>query len=400
MDVLCLMGLFPKEYQAEIEKNSVSSIQNAANKLQWAIIKGLDEIPNVHVSIANSLYIGSYPKRYKKCLIPTFSFSHTEGAEDINIGFCNLTGWKIYSRYRSSKKTVKKWAKQASSDQKTLLIYALTSSFTKVAKYVKRKFPDVKVCIVVPDLPEYMSVGGKRSKFFKFLKSRSVRIIRKDVKSVDYFVLLTDAMKEWFDHPISYTVVEGIAGNIQANIENQTERRKSILYAGGVSAQYGVVDLVKAFISVAPDGWELDIFGSGRDLQTIKDLAADFPSIKIHGLVSNSTVVEAQKSASLLINPRKNQPFTKYSFPSKILEYMSSGTPVLAYKLDGMPDDYNEYFFHIEETDNGLENALRFVTSLSDGERIEMGKKAKNFVAENKNPKAQCEKIIKLLSQQ
>ena len=42
MNILCLMGLFPEEYEAEILKNSVSGVQNAANKLQWAIVDGLN----------------------------------------------------------------------------------------------------------------------------------------------------------------------------------------------------------------------------------------------------------------------------------------------------------------------------------------------------------------------
>lgn len=401
MDILCLMGLFPEEYREEIEKCSKAGVQNAANKLQWAIVKGLDQIPDVSVSIVNSLYIGSYPKRYKKCFIPTFAFSHTEGAKDINVGFCNLTGLKFFSRYHSSKKAVRKWAEAPSNEEKVLLIYALTIPFSKVAKYVRKKYPHIKVCIVVPDLPEYMSAGGKkRNAIYNFAKQKSIGMIRRHIRDVNHFVLLTDAMKEWFDHPISYTVVEGIAGNIANDTESQETRRKSILYAGGISAEYGVVDLVKSFVSVAPKEWELDIFGNGKDLQTIKALAADFPNVKIHGLAPNPTVVESQKTASLLVNPRRNQPFTKYSFPSKILEYMSSGTPVLAYKLDGMPDDYDEYFFHIEEAEGGLENALRHVISLSDEDRARMGQKAKDFVAQYKNPKAQCTKIIALLSRQ
>ena len=64
MDILCLMGLFPDEFREEIQKDSKKGIQNAANKLQWAIVKGLDQIQDVNVSIINSLYIGSYPKKY------------------------------------------------------------------------------------------------------------------------------------------------------------------------------------------------------------------------------------------------------------------------------------------------------------------------------------------------
>ena len=38
------------------------------------------------------------------------------------------------------------------------------------------------------------------------------------------------------------------------------------------------------------------------------------------------------------VNPRQNnEEFTKYSFPSKTMEYLASGVPVVAYKLDGIP---------------------------------------------------------------
>ena len=117
------------------------------------------------------------------------------------------------------------------------------------------------------------------------------------------------------------------------------------------------------------------------------------------GSVPNVEVVAAQREASLLVNPRKNQIFTKYSFPSKVLEYMSSGTPMMAYKLDGIPTDYDGNYYRIDEDENGFENTLRRVMEFSDEERYEMGDKAKKFVLENKNPKVQCEKIIKLINE-
>ena len=39
----------------------------------------------------------------------------------------------------------------------------------------------------------------------------------------------------------------------------------------------------------------------------------------------------------------------KYSFPSKNMEYMVSGTPVLTTRLPGMPMEYYPYVYFIEE---------------------------------------------------
>lgn len=401
MDMMCLVGLFPDEYKETVEKDSVGGMQNAANKLQWGIVRGLDRVEGVKVTLANSMYIGAYPRRYRKAKIPTFRFSHTEGAEDVNVGFLNLPGIKMFSRYSSVKKVLKEWASAPSepqAEEKVLLVYALTVPFTQLAGYVTRKFPHVKVCIVVPDLPEYMApLKMQKDVVFRTLKKAEIRLIRHSIRRVEDFVFLTDTMKEWFDRPIRYTVMEGVAQDVIEN-EETAERKHTILYAGGVKAEYGVVALAEAFAKTAAGDWELEIYGAGPASDRIDEIAAECPAVKRMGRVPNEVVLEAQRRASVLVNPRENQPFTRYSFPSKILEYMSSGTPVLAYKLDGMPEEYAPYYYRIPDEKGGMEEALGKVMNLTDEERAEMGRRAKEFVRDEKNPKTQCEKIVRFLA--
>ena len=393
------MGLFPEEYREQVQNDSKSGMQYAADKLQWSIVKGLDQIDGVDVKIANSLYVGSYPKRYKKLIIPTFVFKHSQKASnDINIGFCNLSGYKFISRYFSVKKVLKKWAKEQGDEQKVLLVYALTTPFCQLAGYIKRKFSNIKVCIVVPDLPEFMHTSTLNKKsIYGRLKSIEISMIKKAIKHIDCYVLLTDAMKEWFDKPVKYTVVEGISSGTSA-LDNDMPRTKTILYAGGIKREYGVVDLVESFIKVNRSDWELIIYGSGTAVEEIKEITKEHNNVILMGMAPNDEVVAKQLTSSVLVNPRKNHVFTKYSFPSKVLEYMSSGTPMLAYKLDGIPDEYDEFYYHIPETENGFEEALRHVMSLAEQERSEMGMRAKQFVLENKNPKCQANKIVELIN--
>lgn len=396
-DIVCLTGLFPEEYVDEINKYSLTGVQNAANKLQWGIVKGLDGLGE-NVTIFNSIYVGSYPRLYRKIMIPTFHFSHGSEKNDINIGFINIAGIKVLSRYYTVKRELDKWASVDSGREKVLLIYAMTTPFAQLAGYIKRKYSSIKVIYIIPDLPMYMNVTKvQESSVYRTRKKIEEFLFHRSLKNVDGYVLLTDGMKEWFTTDINYTVVEGMA-TIDNTIDvDNIKKKKQILYAGGIKREYGVIDLVSAFSQIDDPEWELVIYGDGTDMESVCEYAKKDVRIKIMGSAPNAVVMKHQREAALLINPRKNQEMAKYSFPSKTLEYMLSGTPMLGYKLAGIPEEYYDNMFVIQDSENGMEEALRKAMDLPETERIKMGEKAKHFVVKEKNPEKQCKKILELI---
>ena len=396
-DIVCLTGLFPEEYVDEINKYSLTGVQNAANKLQWGIVKGLDGLGE-NVTIFNSIYVGSYPRLYRKIMIPTFHFSHGSEKNDINIGFINIAGIKVLSRYYTVKRELDKWASVDSGREKVLLIYAMTTPFAQLAGYIKRKYSSIKVIYIIPDLPMYMNVTKvQESSVYRTRKKIEEFLFHRSLKNVDGYVLLTDGMKEWFTTDINYTVVEGMA-TIDNTIDvDNIKKKKQILYAGGIKREYGVIDLVSAFSQIDDPEWELVIYGDGTDMESVCEYAKKDMRIKIMGSAPNAVVMKHQREAALLINPRKNQEMAKYSFPSKTLEYMLSGTPMLGYKLAGIPEEYYDNMFVIQDSENGMEEALRKAMDLPETERIKMGEKAKHFVVKEKNPEKQCKKILELI---
>ena len=107
-------------------------------------------------------------------------------------------------------------------------------------------------------------------------------------------------------------------------------------------------------------------------------------------------VLILQKQATVLVNPRQNnEEFTKYSFPSKTMEYLASGVPVVAYKLDGIPDEYDEYIRYVpDNSPETLAKVLMEVCELSGEERQGLGEKARKFVLVEKNKVAQTKRIL------
>lgn len=61
------------------------------------------------------------------------------------------------------------------------------------------------------------------------------------------------------------------------------------------------------------------------------------------------------KNADVLVNPRQNDDeYTKYSYPSKNIEYLMTGNAVMAYMLDGIPEIYRSFFIVPESNETKL----------------------------------------------
>jgi glycosyltransferase involved in cell wall biosynthesis len=110
-------------------------------------------------------------------------------------------------------------------------------------------------------------------------------------------------------------------------------------------------------------------------------------------------VVKAELAATLLINPRpSHEDYTKYSFPSKNMEYMASGTPVLTTRLPGMPDDHKPYVYLIEREDaTGIQEALQRILAQDARTIHAFGMCSKNYILREKNNIAQASKIVRFV---
>lgn len=257
------------------------------------------------------------------------------------------------------------------------------------------KINHVKTCGIMTDMPGLM-VGLQNSK----ISSLAAFVNKRYLTSFDYYVFLTEAMNHVINKKNrSYIVMEGLVDpQSVAEIKRQNER-KSIIYAGGLFERYGIKMLIEAFMQIPDNNIALDLYGSGPMVETIKEYCNQDSRIHYHGVVSNDTIVKKELEAKLLVNPRPTtEAFTKYSFPSKNMEYMLSGTALLTTNLPGMPKDYRDYVYIFDaETTVGYANSLRRLLALSEDELSEKGLKARNFVLQTKNNVIQSKRILNLI---
>jgi glycosyltransferase involved in cell wall biosynthesis len=200
-----------------------------------------------------------------------------------------------------------------------------------------------------------------------------------------------------------YMVMEALCDfneeSSQSAVSISKDSPRTVIYAGGLYEEYGLANLVEAFVRANISDAKLVIYGDGPYVAKLKQISEEFSNVEYKGIKPNSVVVEDELRASLLVNPRPTtEEFTKYSFPSKNMEYMVSGTPLLTTRLPGMPKEYYPYVFMIEdETIDGYAEALADALSKTEDELVNFGQKAKKFVLENKNYIIQTRRIIELI---
>lgn len=287
-----------------------------------------------------------------------------------------------------------KWSIINRRENKIILIYSVNLLHAMPALCL-RKYLNYKVVTLSSEVSLY-----RRKKKWQIISNVSRKIEQGLDNCFDGYIVLTKYMDEVINkNGMPSIVIEGIAGSIGTAEEDNVIKKKAILYAGGLSLDNGIIMLVEAFIRIENHEWELWICGDGELKGKILDYEKKHQNIKYFGVIPNIEVRKLEREAKLLINPRFSQnEYTKYSFPSKTIEYMESGTATIITRLLGIPEEYFEYVFTLEEESvDGLKCLLEYLFSLREEELFEKGKRAKEFVLKKKNITCQGEKITDFL---
>ncbi len=123
-----------------------------------------------------------------------------------------------------------------------------------------------------------------------------------------------------------------------------------LYFAGALAPRYGINDLLRAYQATHPD-YDLVIAGHSQHFKVPKEE----PRIRFLGQVTKNENEAYESAAALCINPRPyDEKLDRESVPSKVLEYLASGRPVLStfhtqlHEL--FPDDVNWLPASQEET--------------------------------------------------
>ena len=389
-----LGSLYPQQLFDELV-NRKQFVDYPANVFQLSLLKGLDaQYQDLNV-ISSPVIRSSYFAVRDICKREFFSHRESGQKNDLYVGTFPVFGFQMFTELKRVYGAIQQQIKGEKQDN-LVFIYALHSPFL-LATVLLRNRIDCS-CVIIPDLPEFMSKQDGIIK--KIAKKIDRTIINYCLKRIDCFVLLSPHMRDKLpikDKP--WTLMEGIfdVDTIPEKKNKSTDR--IILYCGNISKRYGIIDLLDAFHSIDKDNYRLWICGSGDGESEVVRMSKIDNRIKYLGIVNHNEVMTLQQQATVLINPRSSRgEYTKYSFPSKTMEYLASGTPTIMCHLPAIPKEYDDYIYYIiDESVNGIKDKILEVCEKPQQELNEFGGRASEFIKTQKKSTVQAKKIVDLV---
>lgn len=401
MKLLFAGSIYNKNDEKALIGSSKGGLPIASNVLQWNIIDGIIENGQC-IDIIGVVPIGSFPQRSKKFMISKRHMTYHECDYD-EIGYINISLLKSLIYEEKIKGKIKAWMSVNGNEDLTVIFYDLNKAFLNIIKWIKKNNYPVKTCLIVPDLSGNLRNDMGYSKFKKLLLKLLNGDTIKNAQNADCYVLLTEQMNTIVNKTGSpYVIVDGVVDDTFSQFPNFVgdENEKIILYAGNLSVQYNIETLIKAFEELNElKDYRLWFCGKGNAENIITDAEKRDSRIRYLGQISKSELREIGKKVSFFINPRTNNgEYTKYSFPSKNLEYLLAGRPVIAYKLDGMSDDYDDIFMYVRNGEiSDIKSVLLYAYNMTHEEIIKKGKESYDFVLKHNGAKKQAKRILAML---
>lgn len=396
------LGLqYNNERESEYLNLSKHGLSAASNELQWNLCDGFVQHLGRNFEILTALPVGCYPKHFGKIRLEHQSWEY-RGVSVKEIGSWNLPVLKQLERARRCADYIQNWINKNPDDQHVVILYSLYLPYFKAVQRIKRIYTSLRSVLIVPDLPGKYGILPNNYVKARIAASAGYKAM-KLAESFDGYVVLTEQMTK----PLNignkpYVVVEGVCDEKQITTvpENKNVGKAYFFYAGTLKREFGIMNLLDAFEMMDDADAELWICGAGDMENEIKERSAKNPRIRFLGFRTKDEVRRMQQNAVALVNPRTSDgAYTQYSFPSKTIEYMASGTPVVMNRLPGIPTEYQDYIMFAEnDSVDALAKALGEMFNLSETQRKEYGNAAKCFVAEKKSPVYQTLKIVEMVN--
>jgi glycosyltransferase involved in cell wall biosynthesis len=221
-----------------------------------------------------------------------------------------------------------------------VFIHGLNSPFILVG-FLLRLF-GYKICVILTDSPGGPLKGEPR--VLSWLRLLNKWFIGSVTRHADAGLALTHSLANTFIPGLPVLVFPGFSNvdkflslpNVDLNIKDEM----IVCYAGSLQAQYGVINIIKIVGEIKSAKIRLLVCGGGEGVEDVSTLSSRYTNVDYLGMLGEEDLLDLYGSVNVFVNPRPNG-FTDInnSFPSKLMEYLATGRPVISTPLPWVPED-------------------------------------------------------------
>ena len=210
-----------------------------------------------------------------------------------------------------------------------VIFYNLSYIDWGLVNYLNRR--KVKSILILADHTRYDEEKSISRKVFAYINE-------KEYQQFNNVIILSENSARYLKPKCNVLVMEGginrdLYKDFVAPCQSEITR---FMYAGLLSDVTGVDILLKAIEMFQGQNVEFIICGKGRLSNTVEEAASKDKRIHFIGYVSNDEYLHLLSKSNIVINPRNmDLDQNKNNFPSKVLEYLASGRPIISTKFPG-----------------------------------------------------------------
>lgn len=313
------------------------------------------------------------------------------------LGFVNLGPLKTFSSAIALLPRLLTWAWHERRRPRVIMQYNLSNPPGLVAVLAAR-LTRSHVIPIVADLqvPGAGLVANSRMRRIEF------GLLRRTLPHCDGLIVLTRKMVDDFAPSTASLLVEGAVPDVlvapvcEARAVREEHRPFVVMYSGGLSDLKGIPLLLAAFALLKDKEYALWITGRGPLESLVRDAAVRDPRVVYFGFPDQKDLLCLYSTADALVNPHSGtHESAKYLFPSKLIEYLATGVPVVT---TCSTPEVAEIYGHVALLVRGDDAAdlaaqIRQLSAATLSERSALGDKARSFVLAEKTWASQAKRI-------
>jgi glycosyltransferase involved in cell wall biosynthesis len=220
----------------------------------------------------------------------------------------------------------------------------------------------------------------------------------------DALVVVSEKIIQDFAPRVRYSLVEGgltpemVAEPSSLDGPDRPDRF-TVVFAGSMREWNGVEIMLRAISQLEGERYRFVFAGGGPLSEAVRQAAKEDSRIEYLGFLKLHDLLSIYRQADVLISMRVTKALrTTYFFPSKLMELLASGTPVISTCTGHVEAEFGEFLFPLRnESPEGLAKAIRDAAATDLETRRDMGRRARAFMLANKTWQIQTGKINGIL---